>query len=341
MLVLGAGGNVSQGVLKALALSSLPVRTLAACIDPLSPGLYAAERAFVSPLADDPGFVDWLCETCEVEGVDAVLSGAEPVLSALAVAAGEVRSRCGAVCVVSPAPTYELARDKLRAARWMAERGLPAPRFADAADPEAVRALVKGCGFPLIAKPRHGKGAVGVVEVAREAQLAGLAGREGVLLQERLDEPEYTVGCLCGAGGALRGSIAMRRELSAGTTTYAEAGEFPAARTVAERLVGELAPVGPCNVQLRERDGEPVAFEVNARFSGTTPVRARLGFNEVEAALRELVLGEEPAPMPRVVEGVVVRYWNEVYPSPRALARLRTEGRLDSPRSQAVVEDWP
>jgi hypothetical protein len=46
VLVLGVGGNVSQGILKALALCTLPVRVIGACISPLSLGLYTADRAY-------------------------------------------------------------------------------------------------------------------------------------------------------------------------------------------------------------------------------------------------------------------------------------------------------
>ena len=58
VLVLGVGGNVSQGILKALALSTVPCRVVGACVDPLSAGLYTADRAYVAPMADDPRFVD-------------------------------------------------------------------------------------------------------------------------------------------------------------------------------------------------------------------------------------------------------------------------------------------
>ena len=77
------------------------------------------------------------------------------------------------------------------------------------------------------------------------------------------------------------------------------------------------------------------------RFSGTTPVRARLGFNEVEAALRHFVLGEPATELPPVTEGKVIRYWNEMYVSEDAFAELSAHGRLNDPkRHPLIVEDW-
>jgi carbamoyl-phosphate synthase large subunit len=123
---------------------------------------------------------------------------------------------------------------------------------------------------------------------------------------------EYTAGCFSSSAGEVQGSIVMRRSLAAGTTVEAELGDFPEPRAEAVRIAEQLRPLGPCNVQLREHQGRPVCFEINVRFSGTTPIRAHYGFNEVEAALRQFVLGETAA-LPAITSGRAVRYWNEVY----------------------------
>jgi hypothetical protein len=40
-----------------------------------------------------------------------------------------------------------------------------------------------------------------------------------------------------------------------------------------------------------------------------------------------------------VTEGVMVRYWNEVYPDAQAVAALEAGGSLDDPAG-TVFEDW-
>jgi len=49
---------------------------------------------------------------------------------------------------------------------------------------------------------------------------------------------------------------------------------------------------GPLNVQLRLDGDRVVVFEVHARFSGTTPIRADAGFNEPDVMLRNFLDGE-------------------------------------------------
>lgn len=338
-LVLGVGGNVSQGILKALAASDLRLRVVGACTSPLSAGLYLTDRAYVSPAAADPDFLDWLLEVCKRERVGAILSGVEPVLEVLSRHAGTIRDSVGAVSVVAPPDRLEVAADKLRTTRWLGERGFPAPRSADASDSEAVEALVADCGLPLLAKPRFGKSGQGVIEVDDPATLAYAQSRPGYVLQERLGGYELTVACLCDREGGVRGAFAMRRELKEGTTYRAEAGEFPGARHAAIRIAAELAAPGPVNVQMREPDGEPICFEVNLRFSGTAPIRARLGFNDVEAAVRHLVLGEPATDLPLITEGLVLRYWDEIYVDPAASEELARNRTLDDPRSAAARPD--
>jgi carbamoyl-phosphate synthase large subunit len=343
VLVLGVGGNVSQGILKALALSAVPCRIVGACISPLAAGLYTVDRAYVSPRADDPDFPEWLMRVCQEEDIHVVLSGAEPVLAVLARHTADIRRRTGAVCIVSDPSRLAVGDDKLYTCQWLEANGLNCPRYAASGDDAAIARLVTDCGYPLIAKPRVGKGARGLIEIRNEADLAYASAQAGYVVQEYLGDArsEFTVGCFCDHDGCVQGVIVMRRELLEGTTYRAEAGDFPEVRTEAVRVAAALKPLGPCNIQLRLTAGQAVCFEINVRFSGTTPLRARLGFNEVDAALRHYVLGEPASQLPAVTQGIVLRYWNEMYVDTKAAAELRQSGRLEAPGEFGLlVEDY-
>lgn len=344
VLVLAVGGNVSQGILKALALSDLPCRVIGADIAPLKLGLYTVDRACISPWANEDGFLDWLIETCRREGVRAILSGAEAVLPVLAERAVEIQAETGAIPIVSEPATLLVGDDKFITGQWLEEHGFNYPAYAISEDKEALNALAAEYGFPLIAKPRKGGGCRGHIEVNDAADLDHVSTKKDYVVQEHVGDAdsEYTAGCFCDHDGQVRGAIVMRRELHEGTTVQAEVGEFPEMREEAVRITEALRPMGPCNIQMRAgADGRPVCFEINVRFSGTTPVRARLGFNEVEEALRHYVLGEPARDLPVITRGVMLRYWNEMYVDPDAVDALRRTGRLDEPESYPVrVEDY-
>ena len=343
VLVLGVGGNVSQGILKALKLASIPCRVIGGCVSPLSMGLYTVDQAYVSPAANHASFFEWLLQTCKTERVDAVLSGVEPVLEVLSAHADELRAETGAVAIVSAPGVLEIGADKLRTCEWLREHGFNYPDFADATDRATLEQLANRCGYPLLAKPRRGKGGYGIAIVRDSRELEPWIGRSDYVIEEYLgdDSTEYTVGCFSGRDGKVLGAIAMWRELLQGTTYRAVVGEFPELRDEAVRIVEALKPFGPCNVQLRMSKGQAACFEINVRFSGTTSLRARFGFNDVEAALRHYVLSEDTVSLPRVTEGIALRYWNEVYIDPGARTALEKSGALANPQKYAShVEDY-
>jgi carbamoyl-phosphate synthase large subunit len=343
ILVLGVGGNVSQGILKALALCNLSCRVVGACISSRSFGLYTVDKAYISPTASDPRFLDWLVRVCRTEQIHAVLSGVEPVLAVLAEQAHTVHSETGAICLVSPSECLAVGADKLLTCRWLQDRGFAFPRYAAAEDAASVNALVCECGYPLIAKPRHGKGAHGVSIVQSDEELQLITQREAYVVQEYLGQPdqEYTAGCFSDREAKVRGAIVLRRELLGGTTYRAEAGSFPSVRQEAIRIAEALRPTGPCNLQMRLHRDIAVCFEINIRFSGTTSLRARFGFNDVEAALRHYVLGQPAADLPLVTRGIALRYWNEAYVDLEAVAELDRFSQLDRPkRYKIAIEDY-
>ncbi|MEA2397191.1 MAG: carbamoyl-phosphate synthase large subunit, partial [Thermoleophilaceae bacterium] len=181
------------------------------------------------------------------------------------------------------------------------------------------------------------------VVVGDQRELARVRGADGVVVQQYLGDPagEFTAGCFVDREGAVRGTIAMRRTLTSGTTMSARIGQDPEVSEVSAAVCAALRPRGPCNVQLRLHDGVPTPFELNVRFSGTTPMRTHFGFDEVGAALRHLVLGQPAVDLPRVTAGLALRYWNELYPDAAAVAALERDGVLE-PGSvpRPAIEDW-
>ncbi len=341
VLLLGLGGNVSQGILKGLRLGSIPVRVVGACVSPTSAGLYAADRALLSPHVSDPNFDEWLISICRGEGVDVVLSGVEPILTALASRRTEVEEATSARVIVSAPEVLAIGDDKLLTCEWLRQHGLSHPRCVLASDFEGVQLLVAECGLPLIAKPRFGKGGKGVIVLSDTHDLELIPLLPHHVIQEylgRVDE-EYTVGCWSDKEGRVRGCIVMRRELTAGTTTSVVVEPRTMVRDEAVRIATALRPMGPCNVQMRIADGQAVCFEINVRFSGTTPMRARLGFNDVEATLRHYVLEQPAVDLPLVTAGYALRLWREVYPAASMVDQLIAGGEVEDPAGLTDSDD--
>ena len=70
-------------------------------------------------------------------------------------------------------------------------------------------------------------------------------------------------------------------------------------------------------------DGEIYVFEINPRFSGTTSLRAMVGYNEPDVLIRHHVLGEPVEPGFAYAEGTILRGLSETYVSPGQMAAMR------------------
>ncbi len=122
--------------------------------------------------------------------------------------------------------------------------------------------------------------------------------------------------------------------MRAGTSWHIEVDEnSPTCIPLLMAIGAELQVMGSINVQLMMGEDGPVPFEINARLSGTTAVRAHFGFNEPEMTLRIFLLGEK-LPPPEIRRGVVLRYVEEVFID-GAMA-----GNLAPPLPRGTVHPW-
>ncbi len=317
VLVTGVGDTVGQALMKTARQSSLPCGVVGVDCDEHAVGLRWADKAFVLPhCAQRATYLMEMRRICLEEGVRLILPGSEKELALLSEHADALQTETGAIVVASPPDVLRIALDKFETCRFLEGAGLHFPGYAKADAPAEIERLIREVGFPLIAKPCRGTGARGVVKIHSRKDLDGLrtAGVE-MVVEEYLqpDDQEYSVEVYTLRNGRQVGTICYRRDqLIAGDTYKARVLPHPAVEAEAMAIVKALGSTGPCNVQLRATARGPVAFEINPRFSGGVSMRAHFGYNEVEMAIRDLIL-DEPAPPPSIGSGLALRFWEELY----------------------------
>ena len=313
VLLLGVGGNVSMGILTALRLSSIPCKIVGACISPESLGLYYCDAAYVSPYAVASDFPQWVVDICNKENIDIILTGVEENIMALEANRAFLEANTRAVFVASDIKHLKIGLSKYETAMWLKENNCNYPISADMRNADEVQELIKEVGFPLIAKPNSGKGAKGLFQASSERDLELIKGTD-YCLQQLLgdDQSEYTIACYMDKHGKQKDMLMMHRRLKNGTTFMAEICHDDAIYEECYKICEAFHPKGPLNIQLRIDHGVPVCFELNVRFSGTTPIRARWGYNDVEALIKEYLFDEEVHFYPRK-EGKAYRYYNEAF----------------------------
>ena len=296
------------------AFQSLGCRIVAADCDPASVGFQFADAAYVVPKAGAAGYLERMLEICRREAVDLFL----PALDEELELCGEHREAfeaLGTRLPLSSPAALAVCADKLRMAECFERLGIPTARTV----PAGLYREGAFARFPLIVKPRRGRGGTGV-QLARDHAEAAFFARyvEDAVVQEHLDGVEYTLDVLAGPDSGLsilspRQRLATESGVSSKGATHWMEGFVEPVRT----LVRTLGMVGPLNFQCFVSPEGRVAFtEINARLAGTAILSQAAGVPLFEGIL-DLALGREPRTWLKPCAPLLMfRYWAEVFHDP-------------------------
>jgi carbamoyl-phosphate synthase large subunit len=337
VFVTGAGALVGQGALRLLRMMKRPLRIVTGDPDHRAAGHWLGDKPYVIPMAREPNYVSEVERIVRREKIGILFVGTDAELSLFAREKSHF-AVLGVKVIVSSPRVVEIADDKWLTAQFLRESGFPFPRTALASDPSACRTLAAECGLPMFAKPRRGARSVGARVLRTAADLeAVLSPTSDLVIQEYLpDDPgEFTAGCVGAVDGKVGGVVVLKRDLRDGNTFRAYHDGTALYEAHIAEIATRLGIEGPSNFQFRVKNGEPVVFEINARFSGTTPLRAMFGFNEVEAIVENVLTGA-PIPQPKLHAGAVLRVWSDIFIPSAQLAEFARAGELDKPSSEAM-----
>jgi carbamoyl-phosphate synthase large subunit len=312
VLVTSAGSAPAVAVIQALLQQQeLAVRVLAVDMDPLSVGFHLAHAHALIPGASDPAFFDRLLEICRKHRVTVVFPIIDEELPLFAERAADFGAHGIHVVTNSPA-AVRVARDKWLTAQWCGRHGVRTPRTWLSDRREAA------VSFPLVVKPRAGRGSAGVHVVHTERELEyQLEHGDHLLVQEYIDGPEFTVDILTDRSGRVLSAVPRERLMT-------KAGMCVKGRTVNRTQLLELSaqiaeafPLTPRgNLQFKQsrRDGEYYLIEVNPKFGAGLPLTTAAGVN-MPLLLLKMLRGDEVRPMRGDFRNnlLMLRHWAEIF----------------------------
>jgi carbamoyl-phosphate synthase large subunit len=242
----------------------------------------------------------------------------------------EIESAYNTHVIVSSPDIVRIADDKWLTYQFLAGNCFP---HIPSALPGDLTHLLRECDFPLIVKPRKGARSVGVCEVWNERELNYALGMvHDPIIQKCVAtcEEEYTSGVVT-IEGSVKAIVTMRRDLRDGNTYRAYVEPVSRFDNLLSEIAERLGGLGSINLQFRSENDLPRVFEINARFSGTTPFRAYAGFNEVDYIVRHFVFGD-PIPAPNLRSIVVLRYWDEAVIDRELLHTFQRKHQMSEPK---------
>lgn len=334
ILVTGAGALLGQGILRMLQLCNFPKKIFTADPDPRSAGHWLGDLALTVPKANEAGYIDAIEALVKEYNIDAILVGTDTELVKFAEYSSYFLDKFNCKVIVSSPEVIGISNDKFETAEFLKRNGFPYPVSTMANSIENLVNLKKKLGFPLFAKPVDGARSMGLITIHNHEELMDVYHPDSNLVVQQYlsaDEGEYTSGCIV-LDGKCVAIVTLRRDLRDGNTyrTYRDAATSSYDHLIKE-IAEKLNPEGPVNFQFRIADGKPVIFEINGRFSGTTPLRYFYGLNEVEMILNHYLYGIQ-MPVPDLRNGIVLRAWSDIFIEHEYVDQLRDEKSLETPQ---------
>jgi len=328
ILVTGAGGGVGQGIIKSLKMiKDIPMNIIAADMSELAAGNFFADKAVLLPSSISDEYSPELIQVFKKNKVDFYFPGTDIELKYCSEKKQLFKDQYGVNTVVSSLGTVEIADDKFKTAYFLKENNFSFPEtiYANEADPKKIK-------FPIILKPAKGYRSIGVFKIENEEELSHHdLKKKNLILQELIgtEEEEYTC-TIVKANGKLSPVLALKRILRSGDTYRATPVQSKIIESYIHSIAERLEIDGGCNFQLRlDESGNPKVFEINSRFSGTTPFCAQLGFNPVEYYLKTS-LGESYTPQIDY-NSQILRYWSEIVVEKNSVKKLKQDKLITKP----------
>lgn len=302
------GSGVGQSVINSLRLSGLPIRTIGLGTNPFAYGAYDCDAYDYTPTIYSERYVDTLIEKCQEYDVDLIIPGLDDEV--LIFAQNEEKFKHAEIKAIYPdEELISLCRDKHR---MCLELNKIADVFVRSYDRETIKESVESgeIKFPFIAKPKRGFASRNITVIQNESDIIKI--KDDHIIQElaiphkkdpnrknflknlkegnNLQVSEISIQLVYGPEGELIGKMASYNKLSNGIPVEILPFDDEQIWNVIDQLSPELLKMGirgPMNIQGRLTDDGFKIFEMNPRFTGITGLRALMGFNEVEACVKE------------------------------------------------------
>ncbi|RLI24565.1 MAG: hypothetical protein DRO52_05375 [Candidatus Hecatellales archaeon] len=282
MLITGIGGPGGIAVAESLRKADhAKYYLLGVDCDPYAPGRVMVDDFSPIPPAVDDGFVASLLRVSK--GFDALFCTVDEELPKVSSYAKEFECKV----FVSPFKAVATCLDKFKTFKALRRAGIPVPNTIPYK--LGVKGTLEAFDYPLIVKPRHGRGSRNIFKVAsrRELEAVGqITGNMEMLIQEYVEGPEYTVDVLANEKSELVACVPRERiRIRTGLTIVGRTVKNGRFTELAEKIAKTLELKYIFNFQCRGVDLK--VTEVNPRPSGTMILSTMAGVNMPKILLEE------------------------------------------------------
>ncbi len=305
VLVPGAGGPAGINTIKSLRLSLFKGNIVSTDSNLLSAGFFLSDFYYVIPPYDDKFFIEKLLKIIKEQNIKVLMPSSGFDIYGYS-NNYDLIVEYGAIPIVSRRKVLEICKDKLLSYKFLSNK------FPFAFTCEYHEKIDT---FPLIAKPRFGKGSNNIIKIENKLDLKYVLGKfKNMIFQEYLPGTEYTVDVLSDlTEKPIMAIPRIRIDTKAGISVKGKIKRDLMIENLCKKTAETLGIKGPCCIQLKESEnGELKIIEINPRFGGGTIFTTLAGANFPAMLLEMISNNNNNLIIPKVSEVTVLRYFEEI-----------------------------
>ena len=304
------GSGVGQSIVDSCRLSRLPIKTFGYGMNPFAFGAYDCDVQRSLPSIYCSDYIERLLECCSKDHLDILIPGHDDELLLLA----DNMQKFNTIGIYIPVPdrnVIELCRDKVLMSRTLSK--ITHTFVKSYSKTELIEAVERGeVAYPLIAKPISGFASKGLLiingvddltlvtndHVIQELVAPCIGDKNHAIFMTALEKgqiaqvSEISLQVVTGKHGQELGRFASFNKLKNGVPIEIVPANVPEAWKAVDEFLPFLQKYGlrgPINIQGRMTNLGVLFFEMNARVTGITGLRALMGFNEVETVIADAI----------------------------------------------------
>ena len=303
VLVPGASGPAGINTIKSLKMSDFKGKILSTDSNTLSAGFYLSDFKEVIPEVENKNYVNVLFSIIEKYNIDILMPSSGYDIFPFSENKEQLK-KIGANPVISDRDVLEICRDKIRTYNHL-NKIFNLPFTTEKKD--------KINEFPVIAKPRYGKGSRNVIKINDSKELDYISSKySDMIYQNYLPGEEYTIDVLSDMDyNPLIAVPRIRLQTKGGISTK---GKIVLDKQLIEesfKIVEYLKIIGPCCIQVK-KDQENMfkLVEINPRLGGGTMFTTLAGANFPQMIID--IIEDKKISIPKVSEITILRYFEEI-----------------------------
>ena len=292
LLITGAGGPAVPSMIKILK-NKRNCNIISIDANKYSSGFLLSDKFYVVPMGHHKSFKKIVKEILIKNRIQIIISVVDEELLIFS----KLSKELGIICLQPKLSFIQVTLDKKKCSLMQKKIGL------ESLDTKLLSEIknnqLSRLKFPLIIKPRFGRGSRGVSKISNEKKLQYFLEKKKIkknqwIIQRYIDGPEFTVSVVCTNSKTNFAIVPKKIVLKKGITKIAYSCFNKSIEEVCRKIIIKMNPKGPFNVQCRidKLTNKVYIFEINPRFSTSTTLTVASGVDEINDLI-DISLGKK------------------------------------------------